>query len=79
MVFCNLLSVDGKVALYAMGGTPEDLTGELLVDAENETFEILKEPEKSKVYLTHIGSMLRSNQEEFKKGVFKKRMAHQIG
>ena len=79
MLFCNLLSVDGKKALYAMGGTPEDLTGLLLIDAENETFEILKEPENSKVYLAHIRSMLWYHQEELNNGVFKKRMAYQIG
>ena len=64
-VFCKLLSVNEKVAVYAIGGSPEDLTGELLVDTEAGTYELLKAPENSKVYDVHIGAMLRKYQSIF--------------
>ncbi len=79
MVFCNLLFVDDKKAFYAIGGSPEDLTGELLIDTEAGTYELLKAPENSKVYGVHIGAMLRKYQSLFEKGTFKDRIAYQIG
>lgn len=79
MVFCSLISAEGKKALYALGGTPEDMTGRLFIDAAKGVYEVTKSPENTKVYDAHIGAMLRRHMSEFDQGVFKERIAHQIG
>ena len=79
MVFCDLLSFDGKKARYAIGGTLEDMTGELVVDLAEGTFELVSPPKESTVYEPHIGSMLRKYQAKNKNEGFAKRMAWQIG
>ena len=79
MVFCNLISSEGKKAIYSIGGSPEDLTGRLSIDAEKGIYEAKKYPEKTTVYLSHIGAMIRKHEDEFDKGIFNERLAYQIG
>ena len=79
MVFCYLLSVKDNIALYALGGIPDDLTGRLMIDSGNGSFLILKAPENSTVYDTHIRSMLSKYRTSIEKGDFKQKMAYQIG
>ncbi len=79
MVFCNLLSVNGNTALYAIGGNPNDLTGQLIINSEDGSYIILRAPENSKVYDTHIRSMIGKYRKSIDNGDFKEKMAYQIG
>ena len=78
MVFCNLLSSDGDKLIYAIGGSPEDVTGELAVNLRDGSFDLVKAPEKTKVYARHIGAMLRKAQAKFEKGTYPERLAYEI-
>ena len=79
MVYCELIKRDGSLLTYQIGGFFNDLTGELVVDYVAGTYEITKEPENSKVYDRHIGTMLSRAQADFEKGVFKRRLSYEIG
>ena len=78
MVFCDLISSDGTKFIYGIGGSPDDITGILTVDCSDGSFEITKEPEKTKVYIRHIASMLRRAHNRFVNGMPPKKMAYQI-
>ena len=79
MVYCRLISVDDKIIKYLIGGLANDLTGELIVNKSDFSFELVKKPEKSVVFLSHIDSLLRKHRNEFLQGIFKKEIAREIG
>jgi len=78
MVHCNLISYDGNTITYAIGGYTDDLTGVLRVNPSEGTYELIKEPEKTKVYDRHISAMLRRAQPAFEAGEIKKRLSYEI-
>lgn len=79
MVYCNLISVDENTIKYAFGGVYTDLTGELVVNRNDYTFNITKSPSSSSVLKNHIDRLLRIHRSEFLKGDFKKSIAYEIG
>lgn len=79
MVYCKLKSNDGQVLRYAIGGVYNDLTGEIEVNKEDLSYRIIKEPEKSLLYSRHIESMLARCKKDYDHGVFKEKIAHEIG
>lgn len=78
MVYCNLEKVNGTKILYSIGGFSDDITGKLLVDFKAQEYDLLEEPKNSKVYDYFIERLLRKHQENFEKGVFKKRISYEI-
>ena len=78
MVFCNLKSNDDGVLKYEVGGTPEDLTGTLIVNPDDLSFELEKEPEKTKVYIQHIAAMLAREAKNYRKKTFRNRISYEI-
>ncbi len=67
------------MATYAIGGLYNDLTGEMIVDYAHQTYEIVKEPEKSRVYKRHISAMLHKAFHDYANGVIKEKLAYEIG
>lgn len=78
MVYCKLINVNENNARYSIGGRIDDMTGILVYDRKDDSFEIEKEPDNSKVYKIHIKSMLCKYIEEFRKGIFKKKIGYEI-
>ena len=60
------------------GGFVNDMTGELVIHRETNTYEIAKMPEKSKVYKVHIDRMLLMYAKDIKKGIFSEKMGYEI-
>jgi len=80
MVFCDILIIEENAIIYKIGGTSEDLTGELLIrPSDNFSFELRKEPENSRVALRHIEYMIGRHRQEFREGKYPERMSYQIG
>ena len=79
MVYCNLISSDGKSLRYAIGGLVNDITGEMEVNKEDLSYKIIKQPESSVLYGRHIESMLARHKREYDQGIFKERISHEIG
>lgn len=78
MVYCKLISVTNRIVRYAIGGYVNDITGELILHRDTNEYEVVKVPENSKVYRTHIECMLRKHFKEFQKGIFKEKIAYEI-
>ena len=78
MVYCNLEKINGTRLYYSIGSIVTDITGEIVVDYKKGEYELIKEPEKSKVYDCHIRRLLSKTQAEYDKGKFKKRISYEI-
>ena len=78
MVYCELIKKTKDSALYTLGGPGHDNSGILHVFKGSDEYEIIKEPEKSKVYRVHIGRMLRKHADEIKDGIFREKMSWEI-
>ena len=79
MVYCKLKKEEGSKVTYAIGGTVNDITGEMIVDYAHRTFEMVKEPESSKVYARHVSAMLQHAFKDYARGIVKKRLSYEIG
>ena len=78
MVYCDFVSKeDGKV-LYSLGGSPKGLTGGLLIDINNKSFDIVKEPRNTKVYVRHITAMIARAWDDLSKGTCPKKLSYEI-
>ena len=77
MVFCDYKANTTDSATYAFGGTPEDISGEIVFHFRDRTFEIVKAPEKTKVWLKYIRSLYHKEMENFNKGVFREKISYE--
>lgn len=79
MVYCNFIKAINDKAIYSIGGTIKDITGELTIDLSNDfSFEVTKQPENSEVCPTHIEFMIGHHLQEFRKRLYPSKMAYQI-
>ena len=78
MVYCKLIKREGSLFTYLIGGYVTDITGEMVVDFDHGTFEITKEPERSKVYPRHISTLLSRVRADYERGIVKDRVAYEI-
>ena len=78
MVYCNLLSAEGSKLIYAIGGSTDDITGKLVINLEDRSYDIIKEPERTKVYARHISSMVGRAWNRFEKGIYPERLSYEI-
>ena len=78
MVYCDFVSANNNEIVYLIGGRTDDITGKLVIHMDDESYELVSPPEKSKVYDPLIASMLRRNIDNFKKGIYKKKMSYEI-
>lgn len=78
MVYCNYKSHTQDSVTYAYGQTIGDMTGEVIFFFQKENgIEVVKKPEKHPVVMRQINSLYRRNRDEFKKGVFKEKLAYE--
>lgn len=78
MVYCNYKEHTEHTVIYAYGQTISDITGELIFHfGEEEGIEIVKKPEKHQVIGRQIHSLYKKHREEFKKGIFKEKIAYE--
>lgn len=78
MVYCNYDRHEGNTVFYKIGGSSKDITGELAIYLNDKTYELLKEPENSKVYDRHIHSMLYWALPELLAGKFPPKLSYEI-
>ena len=78
MVYCELLEVKDNLLKYLIGGYATDISGVLVIDLNDGSFSIEKEPSESKVYPRLIGSMLRKYSREFEQGNHPVKMSYEI-
>lgn len=78
MVYCNYKSHTQDSVTYAYGQTIGDITGEVIFFFKEENgVEVVKKPEKHLVIMRQINSLYRRNRDEFKKGIFKEKIAYE--
>jgi len=78
MVYCNYKMHTDDTVTYAYGQTISDITGELVFHfGDNEGIEIIRKPEKHAVIGRQIHSLYGMHREEFKKGIFKEKIAYE--
>ena len=78
MVYCKLIKATEESAKYLMGGSGGDMTGILVYNRKEDSFEGEKEPDESTVYKAHLKSMICKYIEEFRKGIFKEKIGYEI-
>ena len=77
MVYCNFIEKTDEKIKYSIGGTVNDITGELEIKPDL-SWKITKQPQNSKVCILHIEWMLGRHIQEFKKKSYPKKMAYEI-
>ena len=78
MVYCRLISVNNGVAKYSIGSLIDDITGILVVDSNEETYSIEKQPDKRELYMRHVGAMMCKNKDVLSQGIFPEKMSYEI-
>ena len=78
MVYCNYKEHTDSTVTYLFGQTIKDITGELIFHfGEQEGIEIVKEPEKHQIIMRQAHSLYKKHREEFRKGIFKEKIAYE--
>ena len=78
MVYCDFVSANNNEIVYLIGGRTDDITGKLVIHMDDESYELVSPPKKSKVYDQLIAPMLRRNLDNFKKGIYKEKMSFEF-
>lgn len=78
MVYCDLVSKEQDDLTYAIGGSPKDMTGKLVVHLSDKSFD-LDQPVNTTVLPRHIKSMLSRAWTDFEKGIYKPKLSYEIG
>ena len=79
MVYCDLIKNENKLLTYKIGGFASDLTGLIVFHTQNATYELIKEPENSKVYKRHLERLARRCKGMYDKGIVKNKLSLEIG
>lgn len=78
MVYCNYKEHTTDTVTYLYGENIGDITGELIFHfGDAEGIEIVREPEKDVVLRQQIHSLYGKHRKEFKKGIFKEKIAYE--
>lgn len=75
MVFCNYRSNTDKDVTYAYGASPEDITGVVTFHYRDDLIEIEKAPDKEEPPARHISWLYKKHRNNFKNGIFKKKIS----
>lgn len=78
MVYCRLISQQNNVIRYAIGALYNDLTGILVLNPKEQSYEIEKQPDQEEVYEHFIDKMLRQYQRYFDNGEIPEKMSYEI-
>ena len=77
MVYCKLKERIKDGALYLYGGETDDLTGEIKFANDGKSFDIIKEPQKSDVYLRSLNRLFGKYKAEFSQGKFEDKLSYE--
>ena len=79
MIYCHYISHTWDTVTYAYGATIDELTGVVVFHFwKEEGIEIIRKPERYVVLWRHIQSVYHRYLEEFRRGVFLKKLAREI-
>lgn len=78
MVYCDFLSQQDNILTYAIGGLVDDITGKLIVDIDDFSFEVVEKPHNSMVFERHIRAMLYNAMTRLRNGEKIERLAYEI-
>ena len=78
MVYCNLKEKRKDSAVYNIGTTVGDLSGEVVFYADMREPELLQQAKNEPVRTKHIAKIYGKYYGEFAKGVFKEKLAYEI-
>ena len=77
MVYCNYKSHTDNYAVYAYGGEPSDITGEIRFNIDESSFEIIKEPENSIVYVRSLMRLFNKYKKNFSNKEFNEKLSYE--
>lgn len=79
MVYCKLKEKKDTFAVYNIGTTVEDMTGEIAFYKDAREPEVLKQAEEYPVRTMHIARIYSKYMQDFANGIFKEKLAYEIG
>lgn len=79
MVYCKLKNKSEESAIYNIGTSVDDMTGEIVFYKDLREPEIIKQPEVERLRIPHIARIYGKYRDEFSKGNFKEKLAYEIG
>ena len=77
MVYCTYKGNTDKTVTYAYGDTYDDMPGELVFHFVDDVIEIVRKPENHIIFPRQINTLYGMHREEFKKGIFKEKIAYE--
>lgn len=78
MVYSEKIEQNGNIAIYAMGALYNDLTGLLKIDFNDNSFEIVKQPQKAPVHEHFVNKMMAKYREYIYNGETPDEMSYEI-
>ena len=79
MVYCQMKENKGDSAIYMIGTTVEDMTGEVVFYKGQREPELLKQANEDPVRPRHLARIYGKYIRDFAKGNFKEKLAYEIG
>ncbi len=79
MVYCDLKAKTENQAVYYVGTSTEDISGEVVFYKDLREPVILKLPGKSLLRMAHVAKIYRKYKDEFSQGIFKDKLSYEIG
>lgn len=79
MVYCKIKERNADSAVYLIGARTDDMTGEITFFKGNRLPKLNKQAEKYPVREMHISRLYGKHMSDFEKGIFKDKIAYEIG
>ncbi len=77
LVYCDYKENTADTVTYLYGGDYEDVTGIVVFYFEDDVIEIVKEPDVEPAPMRHIKRLYGAQRENFKTGIFKKKISYE--
>ena len=79
LVYCKIKERKENFAVYSIGTSIDDITGEVVFYKGYQEPMLVKQAEKFEIKDIHIAKILQKHMCEFKKGIFKDKLSFEIG
>lgn len=79
MVYCKIKEKTADHAVYSIGIRTDDMTGEITFFKDQRPPVLNRQADKYPVGVRHIGKVYGKYTDEFAQGVFKEKLAYEIG
>lgn len=79
MVYCKLKEKRKDSAVYDIGASVEDMTGQVVFYRDLREPEIIKQPEKESIRMQAIARVYGKYRAAFASGEFKEKLSYEIG